>query len=186
MTSPRHGCSGCCRVGCLAGEGKHMDWNRHCTSGRFRPSGPDQQDPILFGVGVVVKSWCNRRSALVLTCPWRSGPARPAFAPLIAPPNTPPCAGPLLLQRTGRHPGHLTYRLHITPRTLRSSASTARSSQVPVRCRLAPAPRAMAMSSSYDASGHDLSVLFDTLLSDIIVLSSRSNRAGVVVCAPAT
>lgn len=103
-----------------------------------------------------------------------------------APHSAPNTQDPYFCSARGDHPGHLTYRLHITPRTLRSSACTARSSQVRFRCRLAPAVRAMAMSSSYDASGHDLSVLLDTLRSDIIVLSSRSNRAGVIVCALAT
>lgn len=116
---------------------------------------------------MVVKNWCNRRSALVPRAPGGLGlPFKPSHCP-----NTPPCAGPLLLQCTGDNPGHLTYRLHATPTAVRCSASSARSSEAPVRCRLGR-QESVAMSSSYDdASGHDMSVLFYTVLPDIIVLS---------------
>lgn len=145
-----------------ADEEEHMPWSRHHTVClvvmSFTPSGPDQQDPSPFGVGVVVKSWCNRRSALILASPWRSGPARPAFAPLTTPQTPLHVQDPYFCsaRETGtRGLSHIT--CISTPRTVRRSATSARSSEVPVRCRLTPAVRAM--SSSYDASGHELSVL---------------------------
>lgn len=42
------------------------------------------------------------------------------------------------------------------------------------------------MSLSYDASGHKLSVLFNRVPFDIIIISLRSDRAVVLVCALAT
>lgn len=131
--------------------------NRYCTSGRHRRFLRERQisKTLSCSVWVLSKSWCNRRSALVLTSPWRSGPARPAFASLTATLND---AGPLLLQRTGDIQD-LTYRLHIIPHD--SPHDLARSRMAPV---------AQAMSLSYDASGHKLSVEFNRVPFDIIVL----------------
>lgn len=109
-----------------------MDQTRHCLSGRheLHPVRPRsaRPDPVRCGCGCqkLVQPTIGPRSCKPLevwACP----------SSLRAPhstPNTPPCAGPLLLQRTGdRHSGSLTYRLHITPSTVRRSATSARSSE---------------------------------------------------------
>lgn len=149
------------------------------------PSGPDQQDPMLFGVGVVVKSWCNRRSALILTSPWRSGPARPAFAPLTAP-QTP---------------------LHVQDPYFCSARETEIQGISHIACIRLPGPSAalpLARDLARCPSGvvwhqqsgpchrhttlSDTNCLskFNTVQADIIILSFWSDRAVAVVCALAT
>lgn len=167
-----------------ADEEEHMQWTRQDTVClvvmSFTQSGPDQQDPSLFGVGVVVKSWYNRRSALVLASPWRSGPAHPAFAPLTARQTPLHVQDPYFCSARETGTQGLSHIACISLPAPSAALPPPRDlARVPVRCRLTPAVRAM--SSSYDASGHQSSVLFNTVQSKIIILSSRSDRA-VIHC----
>lgn len=65
---------------------------------RSPPGGPDQQDPVLFRRRRGCQELVQPTIGLVLTSPWRSGPTLRTHH---SGPMAPPCAGPLILQRTG-------------------------------------------------------------------------------------